>query len=325
MKLDGIFSFFKKKTSIDGLSNSTRPADSILATKSAWAESKSKLLDGDVSSLIGKGPIGRKGDDPVDLDGLKVRYLRVDNLGYGIVESDGLTGNELTQFSGANVKVPAGALLDAPWLEDGLGGELAVISLNNGDEGTLGLQIDLSTLPSGRPFLITSGLLSGCTMVYGINGNRLSAFHAGKNNTKGVWKTRSDGVSTLLNAHGIFEGGAKIEAVPNNNNLVSFLSDNYEHALVAYCARYDEAFISNMKANVHVLPYLENGTDSFGATAHVVLMRKGDEVSVEILADSLAATGTPLTFKSVGHVMCKETIHLGLSRWGSQGHSMLNS
>ncbi|WP_423191278.1 cytotoxic necrotizing factor Rho-activating domain-containing protein [Aeromonas veronii] len=69
------------------------------------------------------------------------------------------TGAEATSLEG-------GLQIGRYWGKKLLGEQVSLINVVNGTAGTVGIRIPLGNLVEGQPVVLTSGALSGCTMIY---------------------------------------------------------------------------------------------------------------------------------------------------------------
>lgn len=62
--------------------------------------------------------------------------------------------------------------------------------------GSVGIRINTRDIAEGKPVIITSGALSGCTMLYAMERSHFYAVHTGQKPGDDEWKTGIQGIST---------------------------------------------------------------------------------------------------------------------------------
>ncbi|QRR07637.1 cycle-inhibiting factor [Burkholderia sp. MS455] len=174
-----------------------------------WSESE-RLSRGDVSVLAGRGLVNTASPTmtPTSLQFTLLRHDKVANelqaksFDAGMLESGGAYEGLLSTFDGSQVSsMEANVLLGYYWGGDHkLEGRVKFLEVNNGRSGTVALKIPLAQLRQGEPLVITSGALSGCTMVYAQQGSDLYVFHTGQDAGDTAWRTGFEGVRNMADA-----------------------------------------------------------------------------------------------------------------------------
>ncbi|WP_160170017.1 cytotoxic necrotizing factor Rho-activating domain-containing protein [Photorhabdus aegyptia] len=66
------------------------------------------------------------------------------------------------------------------WGKNTLDPNITGINVVNGASGTVGIRIALKDIQAGHPVIVTSGALSGCTMIYAVKDGYFFAYHTGQ-------------------------------------------------------------------------------------------------------------------------------------------------
>ncbi|QRR11855.1 cycle-inhibiting factor (plasmid) [Burkholderia sp. MS455] len=171
-----------------------------------WSESE-RLSRGDVSVLAGRGLVNAMSPTmtPTSLQFTLLRHDKVANELQAkpfeslMLTSGGAYEGLLTSFDGSQVSsMEANVLLGHYWGGDHkLESRVKFLEVSNGRSGTVALKIPLAQMRQGEPLVITSGALSGCTMVYAQQGSDLYVFHTGQDAGDKAWHTGVEGVRNL--------------------------------------------------------------------------------------------------------------------------------
>lgn len=107
--------------------------------------------------------------------------------------------------------------------------------MSNSARGANGIKIALEEVQEGKPVIITSGNLSGCTTIVARKEGYIYKVHtgttkslAGFTSTTGVKKAVE--VLELLTKEPI----PRVEGIMSNDFLVDYLSENFEDSLITY-------------------------------------------------------------------------------------------
>ncbi|QRR07642.1 cycle-inhibiting factor [Burkholderia sp. MS455] len=174
-----------------------------------WSES-ARLSRGDVSVLAGRGLVSTISPTmtPTSLQFTLLRHDKVANelqakpFDPATLESGGAYEGVLSTFDGSQVSsMEANVPLGYYWGGDHqLESRVKFLEVNNGHSGTVALKIPLAQMRQGEPLVITSGALSGCTMVYAQQGSDLYVFHTGQDTGDKAWHTGVEGVRNMAEA-----------------------------------------------------------------------------------------------------------------------------
>ncbi|KDC70176.1 dermonecrotic toxin [Bordetella bronchiseptica] len=217
----------------------------ISPTRLDYANTDIGLLNhGDISPLRARPPLGGRRD--IDLPpGLDISFVRYDRpvrmsapraLDASVFRPvDGPVHGYIQSWTGAEIEYAYGAPVAAR--EVMLTDNVRIISIENGDEGAIGVRVRLDTVPVATPLILTGGSLSGCTTMVGVKEGCLAFYHTGKSTELGDWATAREGVQALYQAH-LAMGYAPISipAPMRNDDLVS-IAATYDRAVIAYLGK----------------------------------------------------------------------------------------
>lgn len=206
----------------------------------------------------------------------------------------------IQSWTGAEIEYAYGA--PAAAREVMLTDNVRIISIENGDEGAIGVRVRLDTVPVATPLILTGGSLSGCTTMVGVKEGYLAFYHTGKSTELGDWATAREGVQALYQAH-LAMGYAPISipAPMRNDDLVS-IAATYDRAVIAYLGkdvpgggstritRHDEgagsvvSFDYNAAVQASAVPRL--------GQVYVLISNDGQGARAVLLAEDLAWAGS---------------------------------
>lgn len=269
---------------------------------------KNSLMKGNVSSLLGKGIMSaQKLENNLPI---KCEYTRLDkeNNRYASASLKPQTGIEFS--TGNNIKAaeiilgkPLGNYFNKQNYDD----SLKVVTIDNGNCGTIGISFNLNDIKADQPLLLHSGQLSGCTMAYAIKGEQMYAFHAGKpGNDDSDWKTDKDGVKSMIN------GYEKMAQLPlsslndvNNQSLIDYFHDNFDFSAVTFCGHGENV---TSQSNVIMLDYnkpseMVNDNNARVANAVAVISKEGNTIKIETLLDDMVIDKKTLETHSINSAL----------------------
>ncbi len=122
------------------------------------------------------------------------------------------------------------------WTQHKLSESVGIINVVNGMSGTVGIKIPLKNIQIDRPILITSGALSGCTMIYAVDGEYFYAYHTGQKPGHGSWKTGKDGVGTTYQSHLALKG-TSVDGMENHNDSLMSMLECYDDSMLTYLGK----------------------------------------------------------------------------------------
>lgn len=279
-------------------------ADTTSREEIELSQDKTRVSNGDIMSLIGKGIISNKTEN--DHFPVKYDYVRNDretdvlnkgtsNINYGI-----------KCYNGDKIKsaeIIPGTPIGNYYNKQVFNQNLKIIQLDNGNCGTIGLKFDITKLTPDMPLLIHSGELSGCTTVYGLKDNFFYAFHSGQpGNDKSVWETETDGSKSIIDSHKKMMGSTvNIDNHADNKILSDYLSENFDSAMMAFCG-HGESVIS--KSNVTSFDYNKSsnaieGDKSRVANTMAMLINKDGKIKINMFSDDMTIDNKTLQTESV--------------------------
>ena len=137
------------------------------------------------------------------------------------------------------------------WGSNRLSKDMSIINVVNGRTGTVGIKIPFKNLKEGNPVLVTSGALSGCTMVYAVDDANFYAFHTGQESNPD-WSTGIQGPASMQKISDLLSGQkSRLMHGQHNNSLPDFLQ-NYRRSTITYFGkegtRMDEIDSRNVRA-----------------------------------------------------------------------------
>ncbi|ONC26336.1 hypothetical protein AQ914_04435 [Burkholderia pseudomallei] len=172
------------------------------------------------------------------------------------------------------------------------GDRLRLIEIDNGRQGTVGMQFDTARMEDGDCYLFSAGALSGCTMIYALKGDMLYAYHAGTvKNGDDDWTTAIHGARSIYETHRL----VAVDTVPdgsmvsNNSELVAFLQQNFDHAMMVYSGKGSPLTVGE-REHVRCFDYskmsLRHGIANAGS-ALALLKKEGGTVKIAFLGDNM--------------------------------------
>ncbi|QRR07636.1 cycle-inhibiting factor [Burkholderia sp. MS455] len=241
-----------------------------------WSESE-RLSRGDVSVLAGRGLVSTASPTltPTSLQFTLLRHDKVANELQAkpfeslMLTSGGAYEGLLTSFDGSQVSsMEANVLLGYYWGGDHkLESRVNFLEVNNGHSGTVALKIPLAQLRQGEPLVMTSGALSGCTMVYARHGSDLYVFHTGQDVGDTAWHTGVEGVRNLAEAvrriadPSIPVPGSDIQATDDLGKLFK----SFDRTVITYFGKEGTRFNPViLPDNVQVFDYNQTPTPTVG-------------------------------------------------------------
>ncbi|EFO0804089.1 cytotoxic necrotizing factor CNF1, partial [Escherichia coli] len=222
-----------------------------------------------------------------------IKKDRFDNHGYDQYFYDNTVGlNGIPTLNTYTGEIPSdsSSLGSTYWKKYNLTNETSIIRVSNSARGANGIKIALEEVQEGKPVIITSGNLSGCTTIVARKEGYIYKVHtgttkslAGFTSTTGVKKAVE--VLELLTKEPI----PRVEGIMSNDFLVDYLSENFEDSLITYSSseQKPDSQITIIRDNVSVFPYfLDNIPEHGFGTSATVLVRVDGNVVVRSLSES---------------------------------------
>ncbi|MCC8374063.1 cytotoxic necrotizing factor Rho-activating domain-containing protein [Photorhabdus bodei] len=224
----------------------------------------SKLNKGHISPLKNKGLLVGSDNVPIDIPVIAHRYDSHQQFTQARPWENSDSGQEnpfhdvIMGFRGDQVtsSESGSGTIGKHWGKNRLGRNITGINVVNGASGTVGIKIALRDIRPGYPVIVTSGALSGCTMVYAVKDNYFFAYHTGQKPGDDEWKTGQDGVVTTGQSHkALLSDGKPIAVNQQNNDLVNIFAE-YDQSVITYMGK-QAVVIDNTAENVSVFNYDE--------------------------------------------------------------------
>ncbi|QEZ93479.1 cytotoxic necrotizing factor Rho-activating domain-containing protein [Proteus sp. CD3] len=175
------------------------------------------------------------------------------------------------------------------WGHKTLSDNLTAIKVMSGMSGSVGISIRLNDIKEGKPLVITSGALSGCTMLYAVDKEKFYALHTGQRPGDNNWKTGIQGVKTAQTSLNALSGKNLSVSGDHNNDLIGTLSE-FENSAITYLGKQGTK-IDHVQENVAAFDYnLEAKLPSFSGRAgysYALLAKNSGKVNVKVLSEDV--------------------------------------
>ncbi|WP_445497755.1 cytotoxic necrotizing factor Rho-activating domain-containing protein [Photorhabdus sp. SF281] len=223
-----------------------------------------KLNKGHVSPLKNKGLLVGRGNAPINIPVMAHRHDNNQKLAQAMPlgNSDshqenpfhdvvmGFRGDQVTSSESGS------GAIGVHWGKNTLDPKITGINVVNGASGTVGIRIALKDIQPGYPVIVTSGALSGCTMVYAVKDGYFFAYHTGQRPGDNEWKTGRQGVVTTDQSHKALSPDSEPMTVGEQNNDLVNIFANYDQSVITYMGK-PGVVIDNAAENVGVFNYDE--------------------------------------------------------------------
>ncbi|WP_206002721.1 cytotoxic necrotizing factor Rho-activating domain-containing protein [Paraburkholderia polaris] len=279
---------------------------------------KGALRHGRVQPLIGHGVLfAKSASDP----GIDFNFVRSDAVvDTADLQPQKFTLSEITREDGrlhgffgvshgdqADSISRNGPAMGSWGATESLDSNVVVIEVSNGQSGTIGIGIPLDQLPEGKPFIISAGDLSGCTMAYAVDGDMFYAYHSGQMSGNSGWLTSREGAASLYKTHISLTGrpvpGYNVVdnklvdesgvTVPGNDALIDILS-TYDKSTINYFGKLMPDGVSTrttrIKDNVNQFDYNEafESDGSRVGVAYALLVKDKGKVKVTTYSEDMS-------------------------------------
>ncbi|MCT8341585.1 MULTISPECIES: cytotoxic necrotizing factor Rho-activating domain-containing protein [Photorhabdus] len=201
----------------------------------------------------------------------------------------GFRGDQATSFeSGTGV-------IGVHWGKNTLDSNITGINVVNGASGTVGIRIALKDIQHGQPVVVTSGGLSGCTMIYAVKDDYFFAYHTGQKPGDNEWKTGRQGVVTTYESHKALSPDSEPMMVGEQNNDLVNIFAKYDQSVITYMGK-PGVVIDNTAENVGVFNYDEKKLEkpAIRAGYSYALLARDDKgkMNVKVLSeDAMVSSG----------------------------------
>ncbi|OCQ52481.1 Rho-activating domain of cytotoxic necrotizing factor [Photorhabdus australis subsp. thailandensis] len=201
---------------------------------------------------------------------------------YGVVT--GFRGDQVTSSESGSGSI------GGHWGKNTLDSNITGINVVNGASGTVGIRIALKDIQHGAPVIVTSGALSGCTMVYAVKNGYFFAYHTGQKPGDKEWKTGRQGVVATYRSHQALSPDSEPMAVGEQNNDLVNIFASYDQGIITYMGK-PGVIIDNTAENVGVFNYDEVKLEKpdIRAGYSYALLAKDDKgkVNVKVLSEDV--------------------------------------
>ncbi|EPC7545106.1 cytotoxic necrotizing factor Rho-activating domain-containing protein [Morganella morganii] len=207
---------------------------------------------------------------------------------YGAV--DIFRGSQVTSFESGSGKI------GTYWGRKTLSDDITGINVVNGMSGSVGIRINTHDIAEGKPVIITSGALSGCTMLYAMEGSYFYTVHTGQKPGDDEWKTGIEGISTTQQVFNILADKNLPVSGVHNNDLISTLHA-FDSGTIAYMGK-DGTRINQTAENVFAFDYNEAPNPNSSARvgySYALLAKNAGKVHAKVLSEDV--TINPATNK----------------------------
>lgn len=260
-----------------------------------FASDYEKLQKGYITPLRNRGLFVGEGSAQTTLPFTINRYDSVEQSStlrkYSpeLLESGGILYNAVGVFRGSQVTSTESGTgtVGAHWGNNKLSDSLTGINVVNGMSGSVGIRIRLDDIKEGEPIVITSGGLSGCTMIYAVDEENFYVVHTGQKPNDNDWKTGVHGVTSTKRTLNALSGKHLSETGEHNNDLIDVLSE-FDKAAITYLGK-DGTRVDNVRENVSAFDY--NQVDHPGVRvgySYALLARHKGKVNVKVLSEDVS-------------------------------------
>ncbi|AOK29745.1 MULTISPECIES: cytotoxic necrotizing factor Rho-activating domain-containing protein [Burkholderia] len=259
-----------------------------------------RLEKGHISVLSDRGLFVGSGEAETNLQFSMHRYdsvarmdRSVDFENISIKEGGGFYG-AISIFSGSQVTSAesGSATIGKYWGRNILNSNVIGINVVNGMSGTVGIRIPFESMQRDQPVVVTSGALSGCTMIYSVDDNNFYAFHTGQKPGDDEWKTGQHGIVSTHESYQALTGKAiSLTSESHNNDLVDLFSNNNK-TVISYMGKSGTKITKNNE-KVELFDYNEAiGPNPRAGYSYALLSRGHAGVKVKVLSEDVSISMT---------------------------------
>lgn len=249
-----------------------------------------RLMRGYISPLQTRGLLVGDASHSIEL---KFDVCRVDalvqlDMPRPYSSEDALFSDKIITSTGEQATSCEGGLqIGSYWGKETLGKNVSLINVVNGTAGTIGIRLELNSLVDGYPVIVTSGALSGCTMMYAYDHEFFYAYHTGQPGGMD-WKTGVDGITTTAACHTVLTGRNTDVLIKHNNSLLDIFN-SYEGAIITYMGK-EGTVINKTSPRVVIFDYNQAKTTSRAPRAgyaYALLARSGNKLKIKGLSEDV--------------------------------------
>lgn len=207
-----------------------------------------------------------------------------------LLESGGDLYNAVVVFRGSQASSSefGSGTIGTHWGPKTLSDNITGINVVNGMSGSVGIRIRMDDIKVGEPIIITSGALSGCTMLYAIDKEQFYAVHTGQKPGDKNWKTGIQGVSTTQLSLRALSGKVLPVAGSHNNDLIDTLSE-FESSAITYFGK-EGTRIDQNRENISTFDYNQAQAPRLAIRAgysYALLAKSAGKVNVKVLSEDV--------------------------------------
>jgi insecticidal toxin complex protein TccC len=207
-----------------------------------------------------------------------------------LLKSGGALYGAIDVFRGSQVSSSesGSGTIGTHWGPKTLSDNLTAINVVNGMSGSVGIRIRMDDIEEGEPIIITSGALSGCTMLYAVDREKFYAVHTGQKPGDNDWKTGIQGVRTTQLSLNALSGKHLPITGNHNNDLIDTLSE-FENTAITYLGKQGTR-IDQIRENVSIFDYNQTQAPQFAIRAgysYALLARHAGKVNVKVLSEDI--------------------------------------
>nr|WP_242452398.1 cytotoxic necrotizing factor Rho-activating domain-containing protein [Morganella morganii] len=174
------------------------------------------------------------------------------------------------------------------WGRKTLSDDITGINVVNGMSGSVGIRINTNDMTEGKPVIITSGALSGCTMLYAMERSHFYVVHTGQKPGDDEWKTGIQGINKTQQVFNILADKNLPVSGVHNNDLISTLHA-FDSGAIAYMGK-DGTRINQTAEGVSAFDYNEAQASRFDIRAgysYALLAKNAGKVHVKVLSEDV--------------------------------------
>lgn len=191
---------------------------------------------------------------------------------------------------------PGAGTIGTHWGTKTLSENITGIYVSNGRSGSMGIRIRMADITEKKPVIISSGALSGCTMMYAVDKEQFYAVHTGQKPGDDEWKTGIQGISTTQQVFNILADKNLPVSGVHNNDLISTLHE-FDSSVITYMGK-GGTRINQTEGNVFAFDYNEAQASRFDIRAgysYALLAKNAGKVHAKVLSEDV--TINPATNK----------------------------
>ncbi|EXU76398.1 cytotoxic necrotizing factor Rho-activating domain-containing protein [Erwinia mallotivora] len=175
------------------------------------------------------------------------------------------------------------------WDSNKLSKDIQGIQVANGMSGSVGIRIALDSIHDGNPLIVTSGALSGCSMIYTVDDDHFYALHTGQKPGDNKWKTGLHGVASAQHTLQALSGKTLDTSGNHNNDLIDTLG-LFDNSALTFFGK-EGTRTDRVKSNVTTFDYNLAQAPKFSIRAgysYALLAKKQGKTIVKVLSEDVS-------------------------------------